>query len=80
MPTLVLTKVRNSVGLVIPEDLLLALNLEIGSKVDVTQVGNSLVVKPMNKLDNLHDLVKDMKKEQQHEETFADKPIGKEII
>lgn len=78
---LTVKKWGNSIGIIIPNTFAKPFNLDVGSKLELTQEhdGIKLVPKPKNRKEQLDLLLSQITPENIHHEDFFAKEVGKEI-
>ncbi|MFD1007241.1 MULTISPECIES: AbrB/MazE/SpoVT family DNA-binding domain-containing protein [Oceanisphaera] len=72
-----IAKWGNSAALRLPKNILDALSLNIGDKVNIVQRGNSVVIEPCKP--SLEDLLAQVTSQNRHQEIFTDQ-VGRELL
>ena len=74
----VVKKWGNSLGVRIPNHIARGLSLKDGSFVDINDIGNEIIIKPIKK-NKLSEMLSKINEQNLHEEIETGKPVGKEI-
>ena len=75
----VVRKWGNSLGIRVPNYFVRKLSLNDGSRLSINSNGNEIIIKPVQKTQNLAEMLSKINRQNQHEEIAVSGPAGKEV-